>query len=163
MHAKSLQSCLTLCRPVYYSPPGSSVHGILQTRILESVAVPSSRGSSPPRDGTPSLMSPALAGTLFTTSATWASGKYSRVQKEEERILLLPARTGPVKSHWMIASQFHFPLCKIALLSFLCRDLPVVHHGCTLKCNSLLILNKFVSVGEISLYFFQVNLVLQVN
>ena len=44
--AKSLQSCLTLCHPMDYSPPGSSVHGILQARILEWVAMPSARGSS---------------------------------------------------------------------------------------------------------------------
>ena len=48
--AKSLQSCLTLCDPRDGSPPGSSVHGILQARILEWVAVPSSRGSSHSRD-----------------------------------------------------------------------------------------------------------------
>ena len=42
------QSCLTLCDPVDCSPLGSSVHGILQTRILEWVAMPSSRGSSQP-------------------------------------------------------------------------------------------------------------------
>ena len=35
MPAKSLQSCLTLCDPMDYSPPGSSVHGILQARILK--------------------------------------------------------------------------------------------------------------------------------
>ena len=35
MHAKSLQSCPTLCNPMYCSLPGSSVHGILQSRILE--------------------------------------------------------------------------------------------------------------------------------
>jgi len=34
------------------SPPGSFVHGILQARILEWLAIPFSRGSSPPRDGT---------------------------------------------------------------------------------------------------------------
>ena len=39
MQAKSLQSCLTLCDPVDRSPPGSSVHGILQARILEWVAL----------------------------------------------------------------------------------------------------------------------------
>ena len=33
------QSCLTLCNPMDYSPPGSSVHGILQARILEQVAI----------------------------------------------------------------------------------------------------------------------------
>ena len=44
--AKSLQSCLTLCDPMNHSPPSSSVHGILQARILEWVAMFSSRGSS---------------------------------------------------------------------------------------------------------------------
>ena len=39
-----------LCDPMDCSPPGFSVHGILQTRILEWVAMPSSRGSSQPRD-----------------------------------------------------------------------------------------------------------------
>ena len=46
------QSCLTLCDPVDCSPPGSSIHGILQARILEWVAISFSRGSSPPRDRT---------------------------------------------------------------------------------------------------------------
>ena len=41
-----------LCDPVDYSPPGSSVHGILQARILEWVAISFSRASSPPRDRT---------------------------------------------------------------------------------------------------------------
>ena len=49
---KSLQSCPTLCNPMNCSPPGSSVHGILQARILEWVAMPSSRGSSQLRDQT---------------------------------------------------------------------------------------------------------------
>ena len=44
------QSCLTLWNPVDCSPPGSSVHGILQARILERVAVSFSKGSSSPRD-----------------------------------------------------------------------------------------------------------------
>ena len=46
------QSYLTLCDPMDCSPPGSSVHGILQARILEWVSMPSSRGSSWPRDRT---------------------------------------------------------------------------------------------------------------
>ena len=50
MCAKALQSCLTLCDPMDCSLPGSSVHGILQARILEWVAMSSSRGSSPLRD-----------------------------------------------------------------------------------------------------------------
>ena len=43
---KSLQSCLTLCDPMDCNQPGSSVHVILQARILEWVAIPFSRGSS---------------------------------------------------------------------------------------------------------------------
>ena len=46
------QSCPTLCNPMDYSPPGSSVHGISQARILEGVAVSFFRGSSQPRDWT---------------------------------------------------------------------------------------------------------------
>ena len=46
------QSCPTLCNPLDCRPPRSSVHGILQTRILEWVAMPSSRGSSHPRHRT---------------------------------------------------------------------------------------------------------------
>ena len=54
MHAKSLQSCPTLCNPMNYrdSLPGSSVHGILQARTREWVAMPSPRTSSWPRDRT---------------------------------------------------------------------------------------------------------------
>ena len=46
------QSCPTLWDPMDHSLPGSSVRGILQARILEWVAIPFSRGSSQPRDGT---------------------------------------------------------------------------------------------------------------
>ena len=45
-------SCVWLCDPMDCSPPGSSVCGILQARILEWVAMPFSRGSSQPRDQT---------------------------------------------------------------------------------------------------------------
>ena len=45
-------SCVWLCHPMDWSPPGSSVHGILQARILKCVAMPSFRGSSSPKDGT---------------------------------------------------------------------------------------------------------------
>ena len=50
--AQSLQSCLTLCDSMDYSPPGSSVHGILPARILKWVAISFSRRSSWPRDRT---------------------------------------------------------------------------------------------------------------
>ena len=53
------------------SPPGSTVHGILQTRILECTGMPSSKGSSQPRIEPMSLTSPALVSQFFTTSTTW--------------------------------------------------------------------------------------------
>ena len=71
MCAKSLQSCLTLCNPMDHSPPGSSVHGILQARVLEWVAVPPLGDLPDPETELESLTSPALAGGFFTTSATW--------------------------------------------------------------------------------------------
>ena len=69
MHAKSFHSCPTLCNPMDCSPPGSSVHGILQARILEWVARPSSGDLPDPRTELLSLMSSALTGRFFTTSA----------------------------------------------------------------------------------------------
>ena len=67
------KSHLSLCDHTDCSPLGSFVHGILQARILEWVAITSSRGSSRPRDGAASLVSPALAGRFFTTSTIWNS------------------------------------------------------------------------------------------
>ena len=43
-------SCPALCNPVDYTPPGSSIHGIFQARVLEWGAISFSRGSSQPRD-----------------------------------------------------------------------------------------------------------------
>ena len=65
VHAKSLHSCLTLCDLMDHSPPGSSICGNLQARILEWVAVP------PPGDHPNAgiklmpLTSPAAAGEFF--------------------------------------------------------------------------------------------------
>ena len=56
------QSCLTLCDPMDYSPPGSSVHGILQSRILEWVANPPPGIEPDPRI---EPVSPALVGGFF--------------------------------------------------------------------------------------------------
>ena len=71
VHALSLQSCLTLCDSVNLNLPGFSVHGILQARILDSVAMSSSREFSQPRHGTHISYYPAMAGGFFTTSATY--------------------------------------------------------------------------------------------
>ena len=65
MCAELVQSCPTLCDSMNCSPPGSSVHGILQARTPERVAMPSPRGSSDPGIQPESLMSPALAGGVL--------------------------------------------------------------------------------------------------
>ena len=65
------QSCLTSCDPIDCSPPGSSVHGTLQARILGWVVISFSRGSSQPRKW--NLVS-RTAGRFFTN---WATGKPS--------------------------------------------------------------------------------------
>ena len=70
LHFKSVlvsELCPTLCDPIDFRPPGSSVHGILQARILERVAIPFSRGSSQPRHQTSVSF---IAGIFFTSWAT---------------------------------------------------------------------------------------------
>ena len=75
--AKALQSCPTLCNPMDCSPPGSSVHGILQARVLEWVAISFSRGSSPPRDRT---QVSCIEGRLFTLWTTREVPVYIYIQ-----------------------------------------------------------------------------------
>ena len=75
--ARSLQSCLTL-QPMDCSPLGCSVHRILQARILEWVAVPSSTGSSWPRDQTHISAIFCIAGRFFTHWAPWEAQTHSR-------------------------------------------------------------------------------------
>ena len=70
IHAKSLQSCLTLCDPVDHNPPGFFVHGILQARILDGFPCPPPGTLSDPGIEPASLTSPALADRFFTISAT---------------------------------------------------------------------------------------------
>ena len=62
------QSCLTLCNPLDYSLPGSSGHRIFQARILEWVAISSSRGSSLPKDRILVSCISCIAGVFFTVA-----------------------------------------------------------------------------------------------
>ena len=76
--------CLILCDPMDCSPPGSSVHGIFQTGILEWVAIPFSRGSSQPRDW-PQFS--CIAGRFFTIWATREALNEARsIQKVKSNI-----------------------------------------------------------------------------
>ena len=77
--------CVWLCvSPMDYTLPGFSVHGILQTRVLEWVAMPFSRGSSQPRDQTCVSTSLALAGGFFTVSAAWEA-HWSDIYEKQKR------------------------------------------------------------------------------
>ena len=86
--AKSLQSCLTLCDPMDCSPPGSSVHGILQARTEEWVAISFSRGSSWPRDQT---WVSCVAGKFFTVWATREVPNYLSVYQMNQDPSSLPS------------------------------------------------------------------------
>ena len=67
MHAQLLQSCLTLCEPMDCSLPGSSVHEILEARILEWLPLLPPGDLPDPGMDPMSLVSPAMAGRFFTT------------------------------------------------------------------------------------------------
>ena len=84
---KSSQSCPPRHNPMDCSPPGSSVHGILQARILEWVIISFSRRSSQLRNQTTSLKSLVLAGVFFTTSAIW------RRRRRHPTPVLLPGKS----------------------------------------------------------------------
>ena len=71
LSAKSIQSCPTLCDPMDCSPPGSSVHGILQARYWSGLPCPPPGNLPDPGIEPVSLVSPALVDEFFTTSATW--------------------------------------------------------------------------------------------
>ena len=91
------QSCLTLCDPTDCSRPGSSVHGILQARILQWVAIPFSRGSFQPTN--PSLY---IAGRFFTIWATREAvlhGHLAASQKLSMNALWPSISTSRVLSH----------------------------------------------------------------
>ena len=70
VHAKLFQSCPTLWDPLDCSLPGSSLHGVLQTKILGGLPCPPPGDLPDPGIEPESLMSPVLAGAFFTISAT---------------------------------------------------------------------------------------------
>ena len=80
MCAKLIESCPTLRDTMDCNLPVSSVHGILQARTLEWVAMLSSRGSFNPGIEPMSLKTTALAGEFFTSRATWEPWEYELVQ-----------------------------------------------------------------------------------
>ena len=71
------QSCTTLCVPTDCSPPGSSIHGILRSRILEGVVISSSRRSSQPRDQTPVSCVSCTGRRILYHWATWEAQEHT--------------------------------------------------------------------------------------
>ena len=78
MHVQSLKLCPTLCNPMDYSSSGSSVHGLLQARILACITMPFSRDSSQPRDRTCVSCISYIVGGFFTH---WTPGKAIYIYK----------------------------------------------------------------------------------
>ena len=113
------QLCPTLCNSLYCNPPGSAVHWILQAIILEWVAMPSSRGSSQPRDQT---QVSRITGKFFTLWATreapwdWCTGMTQRdgMGREEGGGFRIGNTCTPmVDSCWCMAKPIQY--CKLKL------------------------------------------------
>ena len=85
------QSCLTLCDPMDGSPPGSSVHEILQARILEWVAISFSRGSSQPRDWTWVFHITGRCFTLWATREAYTHTHSLLLRELLDNILFMPS------------------------------------------------------------------------
>ena len=103
------QSCLTFQDPMDCGPPGTPVNGILQARILEWVAISSSRGSSQPRDGTHISCISCIGRQTLYHCATWEAPSQS-IQTHIS-ILILKCRFG----QW---TSVTFLMCDVSL-SFL--------------------------------------------
>ena len=109
-YAKSLQLCLTFWDPMDCNPPGSSVHGILQARILEWVVISFSRGSSRPRDQICIPCGSCIGRQILYHCATW-----------EAPILLLILRhlqRRAFKQHVYLEGR-HLFKCQISPLDFI--------------------------------------------
>ena len=103
MKVKGAQSCPDLCDLTGCSPPGSSVHGILQARVLEWVAMPFSRGAPQPRHRT---WVSCFAGRLF---ANWTTREAQCCSSKGRN--LIP------KSAVLINIESYSPSCLNALFS----------------------------------------------
>ena len=124
------KSCLTLCHPMDYSSPFSSVHGINQARILEWVAISFSRVSSRPRDWTCVSCVSCIAGGFFTH---WTTGK--------TLFFYMQLSSFPSTTYWRVC------LFSIAYSCLLCHTL--VDHWCVSLCLDILsILNVIVCICQ---------------
>ena len=111
MCAKLLQLCPILCDPIDYSPPGFSVHGTLQARILGWVAMSSSRGSSQPRDRTCDSCISCISGRLYHWAiweAPWGLvSAYKMLAENEKKVKEVKpfSRVQLFATPWTVAYQ----------------------------------------------------------
>ena len=133
---EAAQSCPTLCDPVDYSLPGSSLHGILQARVLEWVAIAFSRGSSRPRDQTRVSRIPGSRFNLWATREAqsghrWVrNGNSNAWQKTLRRWTSRTAATPPLLgsihtmmiSHWTCLFKWDWALLTVTQKSVFLED-----------------------------------------
>ena len=120
VHAQSLQSCPARCDLMNCSLPGPSVHGLLQARILEWVAMPSSRDSSWPRYWNCVSCIFCIAGGFFYHWATWEAPFYLGIfiytcpfPKSSQDFLLL---IFPATAHILPPQSYTSCICVACLL-----------------------------------------------
>ena len=106
--------CLTLCDPMDCSLPGSSVCGILQTRISEWVAIPFSRGSFQPRD---KIQVSCIASRLFTIRAIRVAQVTWSCLTIYNPMLNTVELRGVWGNQWKITVHQHFSLLQVTLFS----------------------------------------------
>ena len=121
MCAKSLQSCPTLCDPVDCSPPGSSIHGILQARILEWVAISFSRGSSCLQQSNVHLVWLLHCRQFFTTEPLGSPPNHPSDQGEFQIRAYTPHHCwAPLLPMWALSSESHHIRCPSCVSPSLC-------------------------------------------
>ena len=112
VRSQLLQSHPTLCDPMDRKPQGSSVHGVIPERILEWVAISSSRGSSWPRDRTHSACASCVGRQTLYHWATWETPSHTGQGDDYYRGEVL------VSMHHISGTWFHHGLLLMILLYF---------------------------------------------
>ena len=120
LHAQSCLVCQILCSPMDCSLPGSSVHGTFQVRILEWVAMPSSRGSSQPSDWTHVS---GIAGGFFIHWATWEGLTMSLTPNKCPTLQILPQSwllNNPAYSKYLLIPSYSNVSITLSVLKIHC-------------------------------------------
>ena len=104
-------------RPMDCSPPGSSDHGILRARILEWVAMPSSRGSCWPRNWTHVSCVSCIAGGLFTAEPPKKPNQLQKEMKSLRRVISLSLASTAISAKWVW--QFLPQMCDLIRVQYI--------------------------------------------